>query len=93
METTTKVVLRFFTPPALADSLMLEAFQPRDSAAMKERALTLLGITRAADEKPLAAWLRAMHAENGLPYTRPAHPAIVEACQGVAVSSWVLFIA
>ena len=58
----------------IGDSLLAEAFGQDAAQAFKDKALARLGIARAEEEKPLAAWLRAMAEENSLPVTVPAVP-------------------
>lgn len=63
-----------------------------DTDGAKGRALERLGIAREPGEHALTAWCRAMHAENGLPYSAPAHPAIRDAYeQGPASLSRFIF--
>lgn len=66
-----------------------------DTTGAKERALDRLNITREPGEYALAAWCRVMHAENGLPYSTPAHPAIRHAYESGPASliRWVFWIA
>jgi len=94
MTTTTdpEVKVRYFdfSPDlAMKSSLLL----PKEEAhSLKLRTLSKLGIVPRQGETPLVAWLRAMAEENGLPVTRPAHPALANCITG-AVGRFVFFLA
>jgi hypothetical protein len=60
---------------------------------MKVKALSKLNILVRPDEKPLHAWLRVMSEENNLPFTLPAHPAIVSGIFSSSASKFVWFLA
>jgi hypothetical protein len=78
----------------LGESLLAEAFGKSILQSAKDKALTKLGITRAEDEKPLTAWLRAMAEENGLPVTVPATPQLRRAVEESAgVMRFVFWLA
>lgn len=92
VETDTEVKLRFFDLPA-GDSLLLDAFNPSESRALKLRALARLGITPREGESPLDAWCRAMAEENDLPVQKPAHSAISQAVLFSSAQKFVFFLA
>jgi hypothetical protein len=78
----------------LGESLLAEAFGQDSTREFKDRALAQLGITRAAGEKPLTAWLRAMAEENGLPVAVPAVPELRRAVEESAgVMRFVFWLA
>ena len=68
----------------ISDSLLAEAFGQDATQALKDKALARLSIARAEGEKHLAAWLRAMAKENGLPVAVPAVPALRDAVESTA---------
>jgi hypothetical protein len=68
----------------LGESLLAEAFGQDSTREFKDRVLAYWGITRAEGEKPLAAWLRAMAEENGLPVAVPAVPELRNAVESTA---------
>ena len=68
----------------ISDSLLAEAFGQDAAQALKDKALARLSIARAEGEKPLAAWLRAMAKENGLPVAVPAVPELRRAVESTA---------
>lgn len=68
------------------DTAIRSSLLPQDQAdALKAKALSALGIEPLDGETPLDAWLRTIAVENGLPVTRPAHPAIAQAISGPAL--------
>jgi len=76
------------------DALLYETFQAEGAAAVKLRALDRLGITSREGEPPLQAWIRAMCAENDLPYTQPAPRQLADAIlDSRAAARFVFFLA
>jgi hypothetical protein len=69
---------------ALGEALLAEAFGQDSPQEFKDKALAQLGITRAAGEQPLTAWLRVMAEENGLPVAVPAVPVLKDAVENTA---------
>ena len=61
-----------------AQALELARGGRADETELKYRVLAKLGITDRQDT-PLKTYLKAMHEENGLPFSLPAHPAITNA--------------
>jgi hypothetical protein len=71
------VKLRYIeAPPDWTATLFLTEEQERQ---LQIRLLARLGIDAKPGEKPLHAWLRAMHVENGLIPESPANPVIRDA--------------
>ena len=69
----------------VADMLLAEALGGQEATqGAKDKALARLGITRAEGERPLAAWLRTMAEENGLPVAVPAVPELRRALESTA---------
>lgn len=74
-----QIEIRYFDIDSEA-ALLGDALLPRDRMdAFKRKAVEQLGITIREGETPLQAWMRAMHEENELPYSQPAHRAISDA--------------
>ena len=94
MNTTEKeVTLRYFDFN-IHDVVLGAAFHPKESDELKVKALAKLGIIPLYGEEPLHAWLRVMSEENELPFTLPAHPAIVNGIfADHAVSRFMFFLA
>ena len=72
------VVIRYIslTDDELAAQLMTP--ESEDYLRRKWGVLREMGIA-GNQGTPMEAYLRAMHEENGLPYSMPAHPAIADA--------------
>jgi hypothetical protein len=82
--------LRYIEPPEdWAATLFLTEEQERQ---LQIHLLARLGIEAKPGEKPLHAWLRAMHVENGLRPESPANPAIRDAILGCAEAARFMFI-
>ena len=73
------------------NSLLAEAFS--DISDVKRRALKRLNIECSVDVDPLEAYIRAMCAENGLEYSRPAPSELVDVMISSGASRFVWFLA
>lgn len=62
----------------VAEAKMLGAGGKSDLLEIKWQVLEKMGITD-REATPLDTYLKAMHVENGLPFSLPAHPAITNA--------------
>lgn len=80
------------TDDLIAEARMLGTGGKAGLQEIKWRILEKMGITE-REATPLATYLKAMHCENGLPYTMPAHPAIGDAVSEGGAARFVWWLA
>lgn len=87
---TQEIRIPYFEVQDNANALAAEAIARRDEEAfnhirnIKVRAVEKLGGTVADGEEPVDAWGRYIHEINGLEFSKPYHPAIVNAIRSNA---------
>ena len=64
----------------VASGLYAESFMPETVKSLKEKVLSKLKVKH-TESTPLDSWLKTMHEENDLPYSKPAHKLLTDAIQ------------
>lgn len=89
-----EIVLKYFEVPddLVKETLMMPKEIARSAVtnAMK-KFIERQGATYVKELTPLDNWLKFIHELNGLPYTKPAHPAIADAISGNAEVQKMVF--